>query len=63
MFLGRERWGKTVLKKCIIYLYICIYLYTYYIYIYILVGGFNPSEKYVRQIGHLSQIGVIIKTI
>ena len=28
-----------------------------------LVGGFNPSEKYARQIGHLPQIGVKIKNI
>ena len=28
-----------------------------------LVGGFNPSEKYARQIGHLPQIGVNIKNI
>jgi len=26
-----------------------------------LVGGFNPSEKYARQIGNLPQIGVNIK--
>ena len=24
------------------------------------VGGFNPSEKYARQIGHLPQIGLKI---
>ena len=28
-----------------------------------LVGGFNPSEKYARQIGHLPQIGLKIKHI
>ena len=27
-----------------------------------LVGGFNPSEKYARQIGNLPQIGVKIQT-
>ena len=26
-----------------------------------LIGGFNPSEKYARQIGNLPQIGVNIK--
>ena len=29
----------------------------------VLVGGFNPSEKYARQIGNLPQIGVRIKHI
>ena len=28
-----------------------------------LVGGFNPSEKYDRQIGNIPQIGVKIKII
>ena len=28
-----------------------------------LVGGFNPVEKYARQIGNLPQIGVKIKNI
>ena len=28
-----------------------------------LAGGFNPSEKYDRQIGHLPQIGVKIPKI
>ena len=28
-----------------------------------LVGGFNPSEKYARQIGNLPSIGVKIKDI
>ena len=28
-----------------------------------LVGGFNPPEKYARQIGNLSQIGVKIENI
>ena len=28
-----------------------------------LVGGFNPFEKYERQIGNLPQIGVKIKNI
>ena len=29
----------------------------------ILVGGFNPSEKYARQIGDHPQVGVEIKNI
>ena len=29
----------------------------------ILVGGFNPSEKYARQIGNLPQIEVTIQNI
>ena len=28
-----------------------------------LVGGFNPFEKYVRQIGSFPQVGVRIKNI
>ena len=28
-----------------------------------LVGGFNPSEKYARQIGNLPQIGLKTKNI
>ena len=28
-----------------------------------LVGGFNPSEKYARQITNLPQVGVKIKNI
>ena len=28
-----------------------------------LVGGFNPSEKYARQIGAFPQIGVKIKNV
>ena len=28
-----------------------------------LVGGFNPSEKYARQIGSFPQVGVNIKNI
>ena len=28
-----------------------------------LVGGFNPSEKYARQIGSFPQVGVKIKDI
>jgi len=28
-----------------------------------LVGGFNPSEKYARQIGSLPQVGMKIKKI
>jgi len=28
-----------------------------------LVGGFNPFEKYARQIGNLLQIGVHIKKV
>jgi len=28
-----------------------------------IVGGFNPSEKYAGQIGHLPQIGVKIKNL
>ena len=28
-----------------------------------LVGGFNPFEKYARQIGNLPQIGVKIKNL
>ena len=34
--------------------------YTVYV---ILVGGFNPFEKYARQIGDLPQIGVKIKNV
>ncbi len=29
----------------------------------VLVGGFNPSEKYARQIEDLPQIGVKIKNL
>ena len=29
----------------------------------LLVGGFNPSEKYARQIGNLPQVGMNIKHI
>jgi len=29
----------------------------------LLVGGFNPFEKYVRQLGNLPQVGVNIKNI
>ena len=29
----------------------------------VLVGGFNPFEKYARQIGNLPQIGVKINNI
>jgi len=29
----------------------------------LLVGGFNPAEKYARQIGNLPQLGVKIKNI
>ena len=29
----------------------------------LLVGGFNPSEKYARQIGSFPQVGVKIKNI
>ena len=32
-------------------------------FIMILVGRFNPSEKYARQIGNLPQVGVKIKHI
>ena len=28
-----------------------------------LVGGFNPFEKYARQIGNLPQVGVKIKNV
>ena len=41
-------------------LVICIHIYTY---IYILVGGFNPFEKYDRQIGSFPQVGMKIKHI
>ena len=33
----------------------------YFIDLLYLGGGFNPSEKYARQIGNLPQIGVKIK--
>ncbi len=29
----------------------------------VLVGGFNPSEKYARQIGSSAQVGVKIQKI
>ena len=48
--------NSTGLKKK----HICLYIYEKNI---LLVGGFNPFEKYARQIGSFPQVGVKIKNI
>ncbi len=44
-------WEKSILLDTIVCVISCLYL----------AGGFNPFEKYARQIGNLPQVGMKIK--